>query len=101
MTIYRSMPSPIARCRSCCGGRRWKELLKQQQFSPVPVEEQLVVIFAGTRGYLDGLDIANVTRFEQQMLSELRSRHPEVLEAIRTLCEISDDTEKSLAAFLD
>src|SRR5438067_6047713 len=82
-------------------GARLTELLKQPQFSPVPVEEQVVVIFAGTRGYLDRIDIANVTRFEQLMLSELRSRHPEVLEAIRTRGEISDDTEKSLAAFLD
>jgi len=82
-------------------GARLTELLKQPQFSPVPVEEQVVVIFAGTRGYLDRVDIANVTRFEHLMLSELRSRHPEVLEAIRTRGEITDDTEKSLAAFLD
>ena len=82
-------------------GARLTELLKQPQFSPVPVEEQVVVIFAGTRGYLDRVDIANVTRFEHRMLSELRSRHPEVLEAIRTRGEITDDTEKSLAAFLD
>jgi len=75
--------------------------LKQPQFSPVPVEEQVVVIFAGTRGYLDRVDITNVTRFEQLMLVELRGRHPEVLEAIRTRGEISDETEKSLAAFLD
>src|SRR5213079_2545309 len=82
-------------------GSRLTELLKQPQFSPVPVEEQVVVIFAGTRGYLDRGDIANVTRFEHLMLSELRSRHPEVLAAIRTRGEITDDTEKSLAAFLD
>jgi len=82
-------------------GARLTELIKQPQFSPVPVEEQVVVIFAGTRGYLDRVDIANVTRFEHLMLSELRSRHPEVLEAIRTRGEITDDTEKSLAAFLD
>jgi F-type H+-transporting ATPase subunit alpha len=82
-------------------GARLTELLKQPQFSPVPVEEQVVVIFAGTRGYLDRVDIANVTRFEQLMLSELRGKHPEVLEAIRTRGEIAEDTEKSLAAFLD
>jgi F-type H+-transporting ATPase subunit alpha len=82
-------------------GARLTELLKQPQFSPVPVEEQVVVIFAGTRGYLDRVDIANVTRFEQLMLVELRGRHPEVLEAIRTRGEISDETEKTLAAFLD
>jgi F-type H+-transporting ATPase subunit alpha len=82
-------------------GARLTELLKQPQFSPVPVEEQVVVIFAGTRGYLDRVDIVNVTRFEQLMLVELRGRHPEVLDAIRTRGEISDETEKTLAAFLD
>src|SRR5437016_1305182 len=82
-------------------GRRLVEILKQGQYQPLPVEKQILIIYAGTRGYLDRVDIANVTRFEHRMLSELRSRHPEVLEAIRTRGEITDDTEKSLAAFLD
>jgi F-type H+-transporting ATPase subunit alpha len=82
-------------------GARLTELLKQPQFSPVPVEEQVVVIFAGTRGYLDRVDVADVTRFEQLMLGELRSKHPEVLEAIRTQGEITEDTDKGLAAFFD
>src|SRR5712675_1798513 len=82
-------------------GARLTELLKQAQFSPVPVEEQVVAIFAGTRGYLDRIDIGNVTRFEQSMLGELRATRPELIEAIRTQGEITDDTEKGLAAFLD
>src|SRR5438067_263268 len=82
-------------------GARLTELLKQPQFSPVPVEEQVVVIFAGTRGYLDRVDIAEVTRFEQMMLLELRGKHPEVIESIRTRGEINEETEKGLAAFLD
>src|SRR5437588_10020592 len=82
-------------------GARLTELLKQPQFSPVPVEEQVVVIFAGLRGYLDRVTVADVTRFEQQMLGELRVKRPELLEAIRTQGEIAEDTEKSLAAFLD
>jgi F-type H+/Na+-transporting ATPase subunit alpha len=82
-------------------GARLTELLKQPQFSPVPVEEQVVVIFAGTRGYLDRVDVADVTRFEQQMLGELRAKRPELLEAIRTQGEITEDTEKGLAAVID
>src|SRR5438270_9171183 len=82
-------------------GSRLTELLKQPQFSPVPVEEQVVSIFAGTRGYLDRVDIANVGRFESGMLSELRARRPELLEAIRNEREISDTTDKGLAEFLD
>jgi len=82
-------------------GARLTELLKQPQFSPVPVEEQVVVIFAGTRGYLDRVDVADVTRFEQRMLAELRGKHPELLEVIRTKGEIAEDTEKALASSLD
>src|SRR6202040_455812 len=82
-------------------GSRLTELLKQAQFSPVPVEEQVVAIFAGTRGYLDRVDVADVGRFEQSMLTDLRAKHPEMLEAIRDEREISDTTEKGLAEFFD
>ena len=58
-------------------------------------------IFAGTRGYLDRVDAADITRFDQQMLGELRGKQPEILESIRTRGEIAEDTEKGLAAFLD
>src|SRR6202045_3101224 len=82
-------------------GARLTELLKQPQFSPVPVEEQVVSIYAGTRGYLDRVNVADVTRFEQLMLGELRSTRPELIEAIRTQGEITEETDKGLAAFLD
>jgi F-type H+/Na+-transporting ATPase subunit alpha len=82
-------------------GARLTELLKQPQFSPMPVEEQVVSIFAGTRGYLDKIDIAQVTRFEAAMLGELRSRKPQLLQAIREKRELVPEIEKELAAFLD
>jgi F-type H+-transporting ATPase subunit alpha len=82
-------------------GSRLTELLKQPQFAPVPVEEQVVSIFAGTRGYLDTIAVADVGRFEASMLRELRAGHPEMLEAIRTEREISDPVEKGLGQFLD
>jgi F-type H+-transporting ATPase subunit alpha len=81
-------------------GSRLTELLKQPQFSPVPVEEQVVSIFAGTRGYLDTVEAAEVTRFEAAMLSELRARRPDLLEAIRSEGEISSAVEKELGDFL-
>ena len=82
-------------------GGRLTELLKQPQFSPVPVEEQVVSIFAGTRGYLDTIPVSDVSRFEASMLRELRATHPELLTAIRTEQEISPDVEKALSEFLD
>src|SRR3974390_1276958 len=63
-------------------GARLTELLKQAQFAPVPVEEQVVVIFAGPRGYLDTIAVADIGRFEASTLRELRSTHPEMLGAI-------------------
>src|SRR5438132_5667690 len=82
-------------------GSRLTELLKQPQFAPVPVEEQVVAIFAGTRGYLDTIAVADVGRFEHSMLSDLRAKHPDLLDAVRDEREISDATDKGLAAFCD
>jgi F-type H+-transporting ATPase subunit alpha len=82
-------------------GSRLTELLKQPQFAPVPVEEQVVAIFAGTRGYLDTVAVSDVGRFESSMLTELRSTRPELLEAIRASGEISPEVEKGLGEFLD
>jgi F-type H+-transporting ATPase subunit alpha len=82
-------------------GSRLTELLKQPQFSPVAVEEQVVGIFAGTRGYLDRVDVVDVGRFETVMLGELRAKRPELLDAIRDDGEISDPTEKGLVEFFD
>ncbi|HEX3350050.1 MAG TPA: F0F1 ATP synthase subunit alpha [Acetobacteraceae bacterium] len=82
-------------------GARLTELLKQPQFSPVPVEEQVVAIFAGVRGYLDKIEVGKVTGFERQMLDQVRLREPGILEAIRNDREIKPETEKKLAAFLD
>jgi F-type H+/Na+-transporting ATPase subunit alpha len=82
-------------------GARLTELLKQPQFSPVPVEEQVVAIFAGTNGFLDRVDVNNVTRFESSMLGELRSSEPELLAAIRSEGALSKESEDKLRAFLD
>ncbi|HVJ53942.1 MAG TPA: F0F1 ATP synthase subunit alpha [Aliidongia sp.] len=82
-------------------GARLTELLKQPQFAPLPVEEQVAAIFAGVRGYLDKVPVDAVSRFEQAYLGELKARHPEVLESIRTKREIVAETEKTLAGFLE
>ncbi|MBN9508578.1 MAG: F0F1 ATP synthase subunit alpha [Alphaproteobacteria bacterium] len=82
-------------------GARLTELLKQQQFSPMPVEEQVVVIFAGVRGYLDNVDVNKVTEFERRLLGEVKARDASILSAIRTDREIKPETEKKLVGFLD
>jgi F-type H+-transporting ATPase subunit alpha len=82
-------------------GARLTEILKQPQYQPCPVEEQVVSIFAGVRGYLNKVEVGDVTRFEAAMLEEIRSSGAGILEAIRTEKDISEDTENKLTAFLD
>ena len=77
-------------------GARLTELLKQPQFNPMPVEEQVASIFAGTQGFLDSIDTKDVVRYEAAMLSFLRSDKPKVLKAIRDSKELKDDTAKAL-----
>jgi F-type H+-transporting ATPase subunit alpha len=76
-------------------------LLKQPQFKPVAVEEQVIAIFAGTRGYLDRLPLNKVGEFESRLLGELKSTAPDIVTAIRNDREIKKDTETKLVAFLD
>ncbi|MGB1005600.1 MAG: F0F1 ATP synthase subunit alpha [Thalassobaculaceae bacterium] len=82
-------------------GARLTELLKQPQYTPLPVEEQVISIFAGVRGYLDNIDLRDVGRFEQGLLAEMRAKGGDLLETIRTEREISKDTEEKLKAFFD
>ncbi len=81
-------------------GSRLTELLKQPQYSPIPVEQQVVAIFSGVRGYLDGVPIAKIGRYEETLLEEFRSKHSDVLDKIRTDGEISKETEQKLAEII-
>src|SRR5690242_18501936 len=82
-------------------GARLTELLKQPQFSPLKVEEQVVVIYAGVNGYLDKLKVSNVRRFEEELLRFMRAGHPEVLDSIRDKKEITKETGDKLKAAVD
>ncbi len=82
-------------------GARLTELLKQKQFSPLPFEEQTASIFAGTNGYLDGIPVVDVTRYEEAMLADLRANHADILKTIRDSRDFSDDSKKALMAALD
>ncbi|MBX9707066.1 MAG: F0F1 ATP synthase subunit alpha [Caulobacteraceae bacterium] len=77
-------------------GERLTELLKQPQYSPLTVEEQVVSIYAGTRGYLDGIATADVQRFEAELLARMHSAHADILTAIKTEKALSKDLEAKL-----
>jgi F-type H+-transporting ATPase subunit alpha len=82
-------------------GARLTELLKQPQFHPMPVEEEVISIFCGVRGYLDGIEIGRIGAFEQQLLTEIKLRGTEIIDAIRADREIKPETEKKLIAFIE
>ena len=81
-------------------GARLTELLKQPQYSPMPVEEQVVSIFAGVNGFIDSVPTDAVTRFESALLSHMRSDHAEILGKIRDTKTLDDDTAGQLRTII-
>jgi len=81
-------------------GARLTELLKQPQYQPMPLEEQVCVIYAGVNGYLDPIPVSEVTRFEREFLNVLREKGRDILETIRTTGDLNEETEKKLRALL-
>jgi len=79
-------------------GERLQEILKQDQYQPMPVEEQIMIIYAGVNGYLDDLPIDRVRDFETEFLEYMRREKPEIGAAIRTAREITAETEEKLRA---
>ena len=82
-------------------GARLTELLKQPQYSPLSVEEQVAVIYSGVNGYTDEVAVGDVVRFERQFLDTIRDKGSDILTTIRTEKALSEETEGKLKAFLD
>ncbi len=81
-------------------GARLTELLKQAQFSPLTVEEQVVSLYAGVRGYLDKIAVRDIGRFEAGLISGVREKGRDILDAIRTSKDLTPETDEKLKAFL-
>ena len=82
-------------------GARLTELLKQPQYSPMTVDEQVTVIYAGVNGYLDGIPVSAIGRYEEQLLSELKSNGKDILETIRKTGNLDDKTEARLKELVE
>ncbi len=82
-------------------GARLTELLKQDQYAPMVIEEQVISILTGVRGYLDKIDVGDVRRFEEGVIAEIRDKHHDLLETIRVEGELSDETDKRLTSVID
>jgi F-type H+-transporting ATPase subunit alpha len=82
-------------------GSRLTELLKQPQFAPFPVEEQVISIYAGTRGYLDKLQVSQIGKFELELLQSIRAGHKDLLDGIRKEKALTPDLEAKLKSILE
>jgi len=82
-------------------GAQLTELLKQKQYVPMPAEEQVAVVYAGVRGYLDKVVTTEISKFEQKFLEYLRASHPKILEDIRTTGELSKGNDAELKSILE
>ena len=82
-------------------GEKLTELLKQRQYVPMPAEEQVCVLYAGVRGYLDKVQTADIGKFEQLYLDHIRNKHSNILETLRTEGKVSDKTNADIASVLE
>ena len=73
------------------------EMLKQGQYNPMSLEDQVVVVFSGVRGYLDNIAVEDISSFEKAWLNHIKSSHPEVLKEIKEAGEISDALDSKMA----
>ncbi|MBE2255255.1 MAG: F0F1 ATP synthase subunit alpha [Ignavibacteria bacterium] len=81
-------------------GERLVEVLKQKQYSPMPVEQQVVIIYAATKGYLDEIPVKNVKQYENDLLSQMTSMNQDILTEISQKKEMSSETEERLKKLL-
>tara|TARA_B100000131_G_scaffold317622_1_gene359975 strand:- start:1436 stop:1846 length:411 start_codon:yes stop_codon:yes gene_type:complete len=82
-------------------GSRLVELLKQPQYTPIPMEEQVISIYAGVNGYLDEIDIQKISEFESGLISLIKSENKEILNSIRSEKVISEKIEKQLKTTIE
>ncbi|MGB0679641.1 MAG: F0F1 ATP synthase subunit alpha [Polyangiales bacterium] len=86
--------------RQLARGQRLVEILKQGQYEPLPVQEQVAVIFAATQGYVDDLPVAEVQRYERELRAYLRAEHASVLELIASKKKLDDDVKAAIKGAL-
>jgi len=82
-------------------GQRMVEVLKQPPYSPLPIEKQVVIIYAGANGYLDDIPATSVVKFEAELYPFIESKYPEILEGIRAKQKIDDEVENKLKTALE
>ncbi len=82
-------------------GSKLTELLKQDQYSPMSVAQQVIAVFAGVKGYLDNVELVNIKEFEKEIYNKVKSTNPEIIEKINNTGKLDEETEKSLTTIME
>ena len=82
-------------------GSKLTELLKQDQYSPMTVAEQVISVFTGVKGYLDDVELNKIKKFEKDIVEKIKSDKPEIIEAIQSTGKLEEKTEKSLSQIIE
>jgi F-type H+-transporting ATPase subunit alpha len=82
-------------------GSKLTELLKQDQYSPMTVAEQVISVFTGVKGYLDDVDLDKIKKFENDIIEKIKSEKPEIIDSIQSTGKLEEDTEKSLIQLIE
>jgi len=81
-------------------GSKLTELLKQDQYSPMPVAQQVIAVFSGVRGFLDDIELSDIKNVEKQIYEEVISSNPEIIDSINNTGKLEEDIEKKLTSVI-
>ena len=82
-------------------GAKLTELLKQDQYSPMTVGEQVISVFTGVKGFLDDVDLSEIKKFEKDIIEKIKLNKPEILDSIQSTGKIEEETEKNLVQIIE
>ena len=82
-------------------GSKLTELLKQNQYSPMSVAEQVIAVFSGVRGFLDKMELSEIKSFEKQVYEEIKSSNPEIIDSINNTGKLEEKIEKKLTLIIE
>ena len=82
-------------------GSKLTELLKQDQYSPMTVAQQVIAVFSGVRGFLDKVQLSEIKSFEKQVYEEVKSSSPEIIDSINNTGKLDEEIEKKLISIIE
>ena len=82
-------------------GAKLTELLKQDQYSPMTVGEQVISVFTGVKGYLDDIDLSEIKKFEEDIINKIKAEKPEILDLIQSSGKLEENIEKKLVEIIE